>query len=657
MFSWLKIISLSQSQEADHVVRAEVEREAQPNISDNSILYKTQGDVYLNQELWQEAANSYKQAISIKPEYAEAYINLGNAFRELNQFDEAELALKQAITIKPDLAYAYYNLASVQIEQQRFGEAIINFKNAIQLNSDEEVMYRDLCFALIQAGQYQDAKNIIIEGLVKFPNYVHLHFYLGNLYLHEKLYEKAVSCYQKALEINPEFSAIYPNLGKAYHGLGMLKEALEYFSQSVLHTPNKVEALCDQGTILSAMHRPEESLSSYDTALRVNPEHADTWCYRGNALKQTGRYDEALLSYSKAIQINPQHGIAWSNRGILLSALKRNKEALLDYERALIINPDHADAHFNRSICRLATGDFENGWQEHEWRFDIENYKGIKRLFTQPLWLGQHNIEGKTILIYSEQGLGDTIQFSRYTSLIASLGASVLLEVQSPLISLLRNLGGVSKVINKGDALPDFDFHCPLLSLPLAFKTEMETIPSRVPYITHDTVLADHYQTVLEGISGPRIGIVWSGTDLGNNDWSRSVPLVKFLNFASTNLPTLISLQKEARAQDQSILESNKAILHFGDKLLDFSDTAALISCMDIIITIDTSVAHLAGAMNKPVFILLPYSADWRWFLDRSDSPWYPSARLFRQTSAGDWDSVIEKVNMELRAFLQVKSR
>jgi hypothetical protein len=313
------------------------------------------------------------------------------------------------------------------------------------------------------------------------------------------------------------------------------------------------------------------------------------------------------------------------------------------------LQPDYADAHWNEALLRLVRGDFSRGWAKYQWRWKSESLGVSKRNFLQPLWLGAEAIDGTTILLHSEQGFGDTIQFCRYVPLVAARGARVILEVESPLHEIMTNLAGATQVISRGDALPDFDFQCPLPSLPLAFGTRLETIPAATAYLRAPDQTLKNWQARLGPKARPRIGLVWSGRPAHKNDQNRSISLRSLLPLLDIEA-TFVSLQKDVRSDDAAVLKERNDVLNFGDELKDFSNTAALILQLDLVISVDTSVAHLAGALGAPVWILLPYSPDWRWLLDRDDSPWYPSVRLFRQQQIGNWAGVIDQVKNELRS-------
>jgi hypothetical protein len=326
----------------------------------------------------------------------------------------------------------------------------------------------------------------------------------------------------------------------------------------------------------------------------------------------------------------------------------RFEEALASYSKAIDLNPDYAEAHWNLSLSHLLGGNFKDGWKGYEWRWKDEiKQRGIKRDFNQPLWLGTESLISKTILLYAEQGLGDTIQFCRYAPLVAQLGAKVILEVQPPLVGLLKNLEGISQVVAQGDTLPAFDFQCPLLSLPLAFKTELDNIPPVLQELTSARERVTKWKTKLGEKTKPRIGLVWSGSTTHKNDHNRSLALHQILPHLPSNIE-YVCLQKEMRDADKKILAQQTKIKYFGEALADFTDTAALCELMDVVISVDTSVAHLAGTLGKLTWILLPFRPDWRWLTDRDDSPWYPSVKLYRQSKIGDWDNVLRKIENNL---------
>jgi tetratricopeptide (TPR) repeat protein len=363
-------------------------------------------------------------------------------------------------------------------------------------------------------------------------------------------------------------------------------------------------------------------------------------------LHRLRRFEEALASYDAALAARPDYAEALANRGATLYELARFDAASASYEQAIALCPDHADAHFFKGLSSLVTGDFARGWIEYEWRRKAPSARITQRDLPQPRWLGDGDIAGKTILLHSEQGLGDTIQFCRYVPLVAERGGRVILEVERPLRALMTGLAGTALVVAKGDPLPAFDLQCPLPSLPLAFQSRLETIPSTTPYLRVPKQALDRWRALLGTRRSLRIGLAWSGNTKHVRDRERSMRLRDLLPLLDIEA-TFVSLQKEVRAGDAASLESCN-MLRFSGEIGDFSDTAALISQLDLVISVDTSVAHLAGALGKPVWILLTHAPDWRWLLDRDDSPWYPSARLFRQRETREWGSVTMRVREAL---------
>ena len=388
-------------------------------------------------------------------------------------------------------------------------------------------------------------------------------------------------------------------------------------------------------------------MASYERAIASKPDFAEAHNNRGLALCDLDRHNEALVSFERAIALKPDFAEAYYNRGNTLRELRRHTDALVSYQRAIALRPDYASAHWNLADCHLLLGDFANGWKEYEWRWKLNQREHGKRDFAQPLWSGAQPLKGRKVLLHSEMGLGDTLLFCRYAKEVAALGAQVVLEVQPPLLLLLAGLEGVAGTVPHGAPLPAFDYHCPLLSLPLAFRTDMQSIPASVPYIRSNPERVASWRFKLGEKSKPRVGIVWSGSAALKND-RRSMGLAAMLPLLR-DWAEWVSLQKEVRDADNALLASRADIRQVGAELSDFAETAAVVELMDVVVTVDTSVANLAGAMGKPVWILLPFNPhDWRWMLDREDSVWYPTARLFRQPAMGDWATVIRRVDEEL---------
>jgi tetratricopeptide (TPR) repeat protein len=565
-----------------------------------------------------EALASFDSAIRHKSKYAEAHNSRGTVLAALGRNEEALASCRKALAIKPNYPEAHYNLGNFLGALGRYEAALKSYDRALALRPD-------LVEALCNRG--------------------------GTLRQLQRLDEALASC-DRALALRPGLAEAHSNRSMILHDMKRDDEALASCDQALAVRPDYVEALSNRGAILNELKRYDEALASYDRALALRPDHAEALYNRGNCLHELTRYEEALASYDRALAVRPDDARTFNNRGKVLKELTRYDEAVASNDRALTLEPDNITAHRNAASLRLVTGDFSRGWPEYEWRWKKAAMARARRHFPQPLWLGEEEISGKTILLHSEQGLGDTIQFCRYVPLVAARGARVILDVQRPLQGLMRSLAGAPQIVAAGDPLPDFDLHCPLMSLPLAFKTRLETIPSGAPYLVAPSQAVMDWDARIGAKRRPRIGLAWSGNAAHERDHDRSISLRAFLPMLDIEA-TFVSAQKDVRAEDAAVLDERSDILQFGDQLGDFSDTAALVSQLDLVISVDTSVAHLAGALAKPVWVLLSYIPEWRWLLDRGDSPWYPTARLFRQDHTRTWDSVIIRVREALREIIE----
>ena len=462
--------------------------------------------------------------------------------------------------------------------------------------------------------------------------------------------EAALALFQAALKSDLGRADGFASLGLAFHALRQFERALVSYDEGLCIAPDDAELRNRRGVALLDLGRPREALDDFDRVLAADPDHCDALGNRGNALIKLNRPAEALLAYDTALQRAPENTQLLTNRAVALRRLDRPQEALASASRALVVRPDFAQARFVESVARLTLGDFTAGWRGYEARWAVGALATQRRKFAAPLWLGEEALDGKTILLHAEQGFGDTLQFVRYAPLLAARGATVVLEVQAELVRLMSRMPAVTAVVARRQPLPPFDFHCPLLSLPLAFATQEATIPADIPYIAAANDDVAHMRTRLPR-RRPLMGLVWSGERTHDNDLNRSLRLETLLPLLDLDGVTFVSLQHEVRDEDAALLRARPNVVPLGPDFRDFADTAAAIASLDVVITVDTAVAHLAGAMAKPLFLLLPFAADFRWLRERPDSPWYPTARLFRQAKFGDWQSVIEAVRPELRRF------
>lgn len=471
---------------------------------------------------------------------------------------------------------------------------------------------------------------------------------MGNAYQALNQYEDAARCYERALKVNPQHAIALTNLGGLLVQQKKYADAVAIFVKVVAMSPQLSEVHYNLGSALYELGEHSSALDCFDRALSLNPKLDLAHIYRGNTLIALHRYDDAVAAYDQALLLNPTRCETFFSRGNAHKRLRHYKEAMRDFMQAIEHRPDFAKAYWNLGLMLLVMGEFEQGWRLHEWRWKLPELGLKSHHFSQPLWIQGENIVGKHLFICDEQGLGDKIQMMRYAPLLAKQGVKVSLEVPKPLWRLAQTLGEGVVLIEEGQAPTDFDCYCPYMSLPLATGTTLNSVPNAVPYLaaTEDasSVWATRLGAMPEGKT-LRVGLAWTGAAIHTNDKNRSMCLQDLLPLLDVQNLELVSLQKEYRLDDQRLLRNlHGDIRDMSSYLTDFAETAALIQNLDLVISIDTSIAHLAGAMGKPVMLLLPYTPDFRWLQDRPDSPWYPTMHLFRQSSPTDWPGVVTSV-------------
>jgi Flp pilus assembly protein TadD len=457
----------------------------------------------------------------------------------------------------------------------------------------------------------------------------------------------AIAALRAAVRLKPDLAVAHNNLGIALAEKGLFDEAVGAYRVAIEIQPRYAEAYSNLGNALGAQGDADGAITACRRAVQLNSSGAENWNSLGVALAAKGQTSEAREAYQRAIALKPEYSAAHTNLANALTEEGRFQEAQTAFRRAIEISPDSVPAHWNLAVALLRQGDFENGWPEHEWRLKAKSQFPV-RPFSQPQWRGE-DLQHKTILLHAEQGFGDTIQFVRYVPMVAARGGRVILECHPELCHLLQKMPGAAQVIARGGPLPAFDVHCPLLSLPLAFHTTLQTIPADVPYLKVDP---ERVQTWAERIAPTpgklNVGLCWGGSPTHSNDANRSIAPAEMAALASDGV-TFHSLQRSDHGTAFHEASSHLPLRDYGDQLTDFVETAAMILNLDLVISVDTAVAHLAGALSKPVWLLLPYIADWRWLLNRDDSPWYPTLRLFRQGMPGNWHRTIKRVAEELR--------
>ena len=578
----------------------------------------------------------------------------GLALQQQGHLVQAAAHYAAILQVQPDQADALHMLGVIAIQEARPDQAADLIRKSLLANAGNASAHMNLGLALKALGQVDEALAAYARAVALRPDYAQAHNNAAVALQESGRWEDALASFDKAIECQPDYAQAHYNRGVLLQLQGRSDDALASYQMAIEIQPAFPDAFNNRGVVFQEIQRFDAALADFNQALALAPNYAQAWYNLAHTLAQLDRFEESLASYDKAIACAPLHAQAFNNRGLVLQALGQTELAIASYERAIQIAPDYADAYWNKSLELLLAGNFEQGWSFYEWRWKRDTFTSPKRNFAQQLWLGEVPLQGKTILLHAEQGLGDSIQFCRYAQLVKSRGARVLLEVPGTLVGLLASLEGVDLLIPKGATLPDFDYHCPLLSLPLALKTRVDSIPSHSAYLQSNASKRESWIYRLGGGTKARIGLVWSGNSLDKEDRHRSIPLAELLAYLPKG-PTYVCLQKELRASDREALESS-GIPFFGDALDDFSDTAALCDCMDLVISVDTSVAHLAGALGKPTWIVLPFAPDWRWMLHRQDSPWYPAAKLYRQERDRRWNPVLERLRDDLAEVFNLAS-
>jgi len=548
-----------------------------------------------------QAEQLYRQVLQVNPSHVDAWCFLGAVCQAQGKLAEAETSFRRAVQLAPAYADAHNCLGVLLAQQDRLAEAVASFQQALRSEPDNAQAHYNLGLALNAQGQWELAIVQFQEALRCQPDYPEALNDLGNALAARENWSEAVKSYHHALELRPHFAEAHYNLG----------------------------------VVLGKQEKREDEIAHYREALRIRPDYAEAHDGLGNALRQYGQMDKALACFEQALRFKPHYPLA----------------------------------HWNRSVVLLLCGDFERGWPEYEWRWTQHSF--AQRHFTQPLWDGT-DLSGRTILLYAEQGLGDTLHFIRYAPLVKRRGGTLIVECQPPLLRLLAGFPGIARLEAQGSPLPAFDVQAPLLSLPGIFHTSLATIPANVPYLHANANLVEHWRkSPMSEVRCPMsnaplptsdighrtsdflVGIAWQGDPTNPAQRLRSIPLARFACLAQVPGVQLISLQKGPGTDQLCALAGQFPVVDLGSSADEasgpFMDTAAVMMNIDLVISSDTAVAHLAGALGVPVWLALLKVPDWRWLLERDDSPWYPTMRLFRQLRQGHWEDVFERMAEELQ--------
>lgn len=574
--------------------------------------------IYLNSlgtAMWQwgrleTARDLFQQVISAKPDYVEAQYNLGNVFRKLKQFDEAITCYRTAIDLDPGYVNAYNDLGLVHHRHQRYQQAIEQFNLALELDPTRYDVHVNLAGSLQSFGEL-DAALISI---------------------------------QNALALSPDDARLHNNLGSIYEQQGNMPEAINSFRRAIELEPQLSEALYNLGYLLHQQGEYGESLHMFDLVNSNEPDWAAAWVNRGNALFGLHRYDEAIAAFEKASALQPDMVMAYMNIATTYRRLCRLEKSVEYYDKALVLRPDDAKSHMGKAFALLKAGRLDTAWRHYEWRFEAtEGFDDGALDLARPVWTGAP-FHDETLLVRSEQGLGDVIHFVRYLPLVKQLGGRIVLSGSPLLKRLLGKAPGIDEFIAYGDSGGlEYDYHITLLSLPRVFGTRLETIPGGVPYVFANEAAVENWRKRLN-TKQFNIGLAWAGNPDQAENRYRSCPLAALAPLGAIEGVGFYSLQKGDGVEQLNNPPGGLKLTDYTEELEDFADTAALMQALDLVITIDTATAHLAGALGRPVWTILWFAHCWRYLHGRKDTPWYPTMRLFRQPRIGDWDGVVNRV-------------
>lgn len=597
----------------------------------------------------QEAERLYLSILETHPNHPDALHLLGLLTQQSGQPRQAIQWISRAIEADPSAPPYYNSLANVLQSVGLYPEALIYYRQSIALNPAYVDAYTNMGLTLQTQGDTTEAMACYREALRLNPASPETCNNLGLLLKSEKRLPEAVQYFQQAIEQEAEFYQAYINLGNAYHDLDQLDDAIQAYRQGLALYPNSPEGLTNLAIALGEKSEFQEALTLCRQAQALDPDFPDAPLTLANLYQQMGDYPQAITAYQAALEKFPGDVEARNNLGIAYQSQGNLDAALSSFDQALDLNPGHPESHFNRAMTLMKAGRFTEGWLEYEWRFSTWSIP--RREFTQPLWDGSP-FHGKTLLVYSEQGYGDAFQFVRYLSRVKALGGKVLLECHPGTLRLLQTMSGPDHCFERrpdGTSPESFDLQIPLMSLPRVLNTTLETIPDSVPYLSAPPEMIAHWQTRIPPAPALNIGLVWSGSPTNKNGNFRSCPLSALSPLLSLIGVKFYSLQTGPACEELANTPAfSSLITDLSLELTDFAETAAAICQLDLVISIDTSVAHLTGALGKPVFTLLPFNSDWRWLSGRTDSPWYPGMRLFRQNHHGDWTGVIHEVRQAL---------
>jgi tetratricopeptide (TPR) repeat protein len=590
-----------------------------------------------------------RQMLRDDPECADAWQVLGSALLQLRRPDEALAAARSAARLQPGSVEVLYTLAHVLAEAGHRDEAVAQYRRILELRPDHAEALTNLGVALAERGRLNEAEALLRRAVAAGPRMAKAHHNLGVALAQMKRPDEAIECLEQALALEPDYVEAYVNLGNVLNGIGRTADAIARYEQALKLRPDNGLAYNNLGLALTEADRPAEAVSMLQQAVRLRPGDSETYANLGQAYAALGRLAEAEASFHEALRLDPRNGEAHHGLGNACKEQGRLQEALASYQMALWFNPDAAPTQYNRSLALLQSGNYAEGWPAYEWRW--KRKKAKQRTFTRPRWDGGP-LHGRTILVWSEQGLGDSMQFIRYCAPVKQRGGTVIFQCPDYLMPLLRTCPFPDRVVAEEDPAPQYDVQVPVLSLPGLLGTTLENVPADVPYLHPEPERVARWAERLAVVPGFKVGIEWQGNPYHQWDQHRSVSLERFAALAAVEGVQLVSLQRVHGAEQLRASAGRISVLELGEEVdppgAAFLDTAAVMRNLDLVITVDTAAAHLAGALAVPVWVAVSAISDWRWMTGRDDSPWYPTMRLFRQKNLGDWDEVFSRMAAEL---------
>jgi len=601
-----------------------------------------------------EAERLYRQILAHAPEHAEAMNYLGLLLHQSGQSKIAIDLIRRAIAISPASAEAYNNLGMALEGGGQPEEAIAAFRRSISLRPANPEVHSNLGISLAKKGQFNEALAAYRSALALRPDHPEIHFNIGSTLRDNGQFDEAIAAYRQAIALRPNYAKAHSYLAMAMREKGQLDQALAGCRAAIALDPKLPEAHNHLGLILKDKGQPDQAIAAYQQAIALRPGFAEAYCNLSIVFREKGQFDEAIAACRTSLAIKPNTPATLGNLANALKDKREFDEAIAVYRQTIALSPDLAEAHNNLALALLVSGQFEEGWREHEWRWLCKSFPSPRRTFTRPRWNGSP-LAGQTILVHAEQGFGDAIQFVRYVPVLAKRGGRVIFECPSELTRLMQRVTGMEtiEIITRtkldDSALPPFEVHAPLMSLPLllAIPEPAGDFP-RPPYIRVEAALCNAWRARIKPSERLKVGLAWAGSLKHSEDARRSISL-RALTPLLRSGAELYSLQFGDAAKQNW---DGSGLIDLTGESADFLDTAALIWQLDLVICVDTAVAHLAGALGKPAWIMVPATPDWRWQRDREDSPWYPSLKLFRQSHTGEWDEVVTRVAESLEQWI-----